>query len=214
MIWLMRRMLVMWAMLSVICAGVVLIGRLNRAPDRLRMVGFELCDTGPCFRAIKAGTLWEEVKQHYPDTTADGHEILIVPVGYDGIDSIRFVASTGTPRKVMLMMIGGQAYNSQPFTAGEIVKRFGFPCRVVLLSRSDVLDLMIFAYPGTAFEIYVGNYDGKSEPRLEPKSPLRAFWFSSITCNSPIDRFTSHWRGFISSEVYEARNRRTLGVTP
>jgi hypothetical protein len=44
MVWLLRRTLVLWVGLTVICSAIMLIARLNRAPTRLQALGFGVCD--------------------------------------------------------------------------------------------------------------------------------------------------------------------------
>jgi hypothetical protein len=47
--WLLRRVLALWLILAVMFAATLLIARLNRTPNTLQALGFDLCDGEPCF---------------------------------------------------------------------------------------------------------------------------------------------------------------------
>jgi hypothetical protein len=47
MLWLLRRILVVWAIMTLMYAVVAVSVRLNRVPDRLQALGFGVCDGEP-----------------------------------------------------------------------------------------------------------------------------------------------------------------------
>src|SRR5262245_22764828 len=65
--WMIRRVVVSVAMLVMIFAGTVLIGRSNHAPSRLEALGFDVCASEPCFRGIKVGTDWKTANARVPE---------------------------------------------------------------------------------------------------------------------------------------------------
>jgi hypothetical protein len=64
--WLIRRTIVVWLILLVMCGAVALVVRLNREPGPLEALGFDACDGEPCFRSIKVGMDWVEASQRLP----------------------------------------------------------------------------------------------------------------------------------------------------
>jgi hypothetical protein len=64
-------MLIVWVCLTVLCTAVVLVGRLNRSPDRLQSMGFGTCDGVPCFLGVNIGTHWAEALHRIPNLVDD-----------------------------------------------------------------------------------------------------------------------------------------------
>src|SRR5579871_3583374 len=63
MMWLIRRLLIIWLTLAVICAGVLLAGRRNAGSPVLRTLGFDVCEGKPCYKGIKPGMEWASAQR-------------------------------------------------------------------------------------------------------------------------------------------------------
>src|SRR5258707_15320662 len=86
MIWVIKRVLVLWLTLAAICAAVIGMGRLNPAPDVLQTLGFAVCDGDPCFRGIKVGMTWDDAQRNWPPASgvndpSNNYTMAIVPSG-------------------------------------------------------------------------------------------------------------------------------------
>jgi hypothetical protein len=66
------RIVALWLSLVAMCGAIVVTVRLNRTPDRLQTLGFDVCDGEPCFRGITLGMAWEEVRRRLPDAFEGG----------------------------------------------------------------------------------------------------------------------------------------------
>jgi hypothetical protein len=229
---LLERVIAIWVVFASFSAGVVLIARANHEPDRLQALGFDVCDGEPCFRGITLGMAWKEVRRRLPDTFEIGdppYQYVEVPIGMTDIKSVRiFSSEDGKTAKLIFVdanVPGYAIYAYLPISAGEIVARYGTPCRTLLLSAAGGRDQMHMIYP--KLKIVTSIVDrrlvitGQPSPfRLQVDSYVLSFTVSSekgyATCEQPVGEkngpLLGYWRGFTSPEIYEARNRRTFAV--
>src|SRR5437762_2570935 len=80
MMWVIKRVLVLWLVLAAICAAVIVVGRLNPAPDVLQTLGFSMCEGDPCYRGIKPSMDWNEAISQWPTvgTVSDPSDTYVI----------------------------------------------------------------------------------------------------------------------------------------
>src|SRR5688572_23445239 len=130
--WLVRRVSLISAVLLIIAVGVVVIARVNRSPNRLQALGFDVCEGEPCWRGIRPGMDWETVRNMFPNarigTYAEGQPYLMIDTASED-SSHAYVYSDGAS-------VGRIVFWRDHFplliTPGEIVARYGSPRCLVL----------------------------------------------------------------------------------
>jgi hypothetical protein len=208
--WLVRRALGVGLILIAICAGTVLVARANGGQDRLQAMGFGACDGEPCFRGIKVGMRWSEAKRVSPDASEIG---LPIVVNFDGMDEtvVVYNYSSGDGKTVLGTILETNSFNTR-LSVADAVRHFGPPCRVELdndyLGRSGA----VLIYPRLKSRVFVVGF------RFSLDSTLYMINISepidTDPCSGVESEYSGPWRGFTSGEVYLARNRRALGMTP
>lgn len=212
--WLVHRILIIWLALIVIFVGVVGIARLNRTPDTLQALGFDVCDGEPCFRGIKPGTDWAKVQSLLP-TVVRERSFLVLPVNAEGIKSVVFERGTDGERTVgLIALTSAKPQKEYPFTPGAMISRFGPPCRVQFFEIDNLLMAVYLVYP-TMVVTFPNWASSNRQPspdfRFRLDTPAYEFWIkmgSPETCQLATERFGT-WQGFTTASVYYARYRRT-----
>jgi hypothetical protein len=202
---LMRRVVVMWLVLSVLSASVVVVARLNRVPSRLQAFGFDLCAGEPCWRGLKPGISVDALRSAFPDFNAN--------LGILNLRQGRWSVSaevSGNRAIVQYMYVSILRPNpSLPVGAGEIVERFGAPCGIGL----D--ETLVMIYPTMSVQFARRSLSNPGDKRLELNSSPYMIMMrgtpnsSSDDCFWPDARYGIYpWQGFTSVEKYLAPVRR------
>jgi hypothetical protein len=210
--WLVRRAFVVWLILVVICAGVVGIVRVNGGQDRLQAMGFGVCDGEPCWQGIRVGMDWEEAERL-------GHDaVQIRPRMYFGFSTVTEsinvqIDPTENGKSVLGIALEVSSIAPQlSITTADIIRLFGSPCLIAMYDDFPDIQYSMFIYP----QLQAGFYLRSS--RLQLDSPVGWVTISKPTePNACMDRKrdqNSSWRGFTTVQIYSARNRRALGLTP
>ncbi|MEP7287508.1 MAG: hypothetical protein ABI947_17255 [Chloroflexota bacterium] len=221
MIWLLRRVLILELILAGVCGAVVLIAQQNHTPDLLQRLDFGVCDGEPCWRGIKPGMAWDKVQNY--DLMLDGKSRQYA-VHLPPISGIRFDPDE-REAKISGITIEFDSGPALPLTLGEVITRYGSPCRVVmnlnLISASSKttfywIDLL---YP--TMQLSFSSEDGAGSGfRLRPESQI--VFFQLITEDNPnrvgtcgdLSENEGSWYGFTSVEKYLARFAQTQANVP
>jgi hypothetical protein len=207
--WLIRRTVGIVLILSAICAGVVGIVRANGGQDRLQAMGFGVCDGEPCFRGIRVGMPWSEAQRLSLDATESGPPIDFV-IDENGKNTPVSVYPSDDGKTVLGIVLNVRSLYP-PLSAADIVLHYGYPCRVEYIASSTGGGA-ILVFPKLKSSINLPDF------RLSLDSSVAAIPISesrdSNPCSDGKREERGPWRGFTSAEVYLARNRSALGVTP
>jgi hypothetical protein len=200
---------VVWLILIVICAGVVGIVRANGGQDRLAALGFGVCDGEPCFRGLKVGMDWSETQRLIPEATKIGPPITFV--FNDGDEKVAVLIYPSSDEKTVWWINLETSPLSSGISAADTIQRFGFPCGV-MLDLDPGFSPFLLIYRNTMAEF-------KLQPmRLSLESPIGALQIrapdSPVVCPTYTHMAYGPWYGFTSMEVYLARNRRMMSLTP
>jgi hypothetical protein len=205
----------MWTILSVFFAGTVLIARGNREPGPLQALGFGLCDGEPCWRGIKPGIDWSEVRKRFPAITYDG-EYFVLPLNTAEIQEVVFQPS---PDATKLDEITLRLFRAPPTLLGELVALYGRPCRISFPDLYKTRLMIDFVYPKLLVRYDDPVTANRLNGRLESHIPLHDFPVSEIRIVDDAPMFCRRmfedrgpWQGFASFSTYIARNRRALGA--
>ncbi len=211
--WLLRRVLVMWLMLVIVCIGGVAVGRLDHTPNTLQELGFGLCDGEACFRGIKLGTDWQTVHRVLPQA-AKSYSVLELLIRPDTMRIVRVgVEAPGVNVKYINIeaVDANQPLRLTSITAGNIIAQYGAPCRLYLTYMGADPFQMVFIYPTLVVSAYVvGDHPRDAGSlRLQPNSPLGNFSITKVTyygdCEHGPLAVGGDWQGFTSPAVYRAR---------
>jgi hypothetical protein len=212
MLWLMRRILMMWVALALISATVLLIARVNHAPNRLQALGFDVCDGEPCFRGIKPGMDWAEIPKRLPSVKYDGR-FLVLTVNRMDIQRVLFQPSTDNA-KVEAIHFGPEKMKVYPITPGAMVARYGPPCHINLVEMNSRLLAFETRYPGILVRYGNAGDPTRVDVRLQFNMPAYEFQLTELkpTLCKGISTNSGLWHGFASANMYHARNRRALAT--
>jgi hypothetical protein len=212
--WVIRRLLVIWLMMSIFCAAVVVLGRLDHTPSELQALGFDVCDGEPCFRGIKVGTDWTKVQRLFPNGVLDKgylqialnmvitHDIVIHQSrDHRTVDAIAVTTNAA-----------GEAFS---FSAADVIAQYGAPCRAYVEYTDSIPGVMIMIYPKMMTRIDMNDDD--YDYRLRLNSPTWDFAIIAEgdnigTCNDPTSEDFGPWRGFTSAVEYRRLNLLDLGA--
>jgi hypothetical protein len=210
--WLLRRVLTLWLVLAVTFAAVLLIVRLNRTPDALQALSFDLCDGEPCFRGIKLGSDWTDVRSVFPEAQDDKDTLMVLR--NDGA----FISLFSDNGRVFAIEAVYPLGGIHPAGVGEIISRYGWPCRLVMLDYNGLYPTMRLIYPKlqVRIETLIGGQSNPTEYRQQVNPPIMGLYITTDdsygTCSSPTSTGTGPWRGFTSAEIYISRNRRDFAI--
>jgi hypothetical protein len=206
--WLLRHVLALWLLLTVTFVAALLVARLNRTPDALQVVGFDVWDGEPCFSGIKLGMDLEKARRMVPEANIEHEIYLQVPIERKGVQAITMSALRDEKLINGISMI----YSTDglyPFTAGEVIARFGPPCRLVLQSEEDKAQTAVLIYP--SLKVFVTIYPYRQHDyRLLLNSPIDLFMIETQLddiCKTT-DTIIHPWQGFRASRIYELRSCR------
>jgi hypothetical protein len=196
--WLLKRALLLWLALIALCAAGVGIGKLDRAPDALQTLGFDVCDGEPCFRGIKPGMSWEEVQKRFPNAVSDG-EYLSLPVNTANVRVYNFSNKTSA-----IIIV-----NENPIELQEVLRWFGPPCAVLLFAPNATL----WIYPKLYIAIEPSRPDRFSTRFLfTPNSSVREIGLNNVdlysSCDAAFSEGSGQWHGFTYTDIYQSRYRR------
>jgi hypothetical protein len=205
--WLVRRVLVLWVIMLVLCGAVALLVRLNREPGPLQALGFDMCDGEPCWRGIKPGTDWEEARSRIPDLVIDDVPerrykatlALTIPLPEPVIvtekDGSRVEKLGGpVPRPKPLYLVADQdgktvealwfeRLHLEPHsvTLGNVVAKYGPPCKVEINRLTSPWIVRLFYsrfYAQTMVEVYVNRRTGdRTRVRFQIDQPVLVVGF-------------------------------------
>jgi hypothetical protein len=203
-VWLVRRVIALILVLVVLCAGVVMITRLNPTPSRLQALGFDVCDGEPCWRGIKPGMDGTFLRSKLPNLGRSGGDLEEAKDG--SVVSVVFSDTASTIDSVSLF--SGDITFSLPITIGDIVGQLGTPCRAFNPQR-QIIHLI---YRTLTISIYMDN---SADPRLEANSPPYIISLNRGGFLGGCSRASSSekWHGLTSVAVYEAHFRRAKRST-
>jgi hypothetical protein len=207
--WLVRRAMVMWVILIVICAGVIGIMRANAGQDKLQAFGFEMCNGEPCFRGIKVGMPWSEALRLSQDATEVGPPIVFdfSKVG-EGVDVAIYPSDNKKAVEAIILATSRTYYR---LLAKDIVQHFGNPCRVELKGDRNGVYGAELVYPRLKAGVLLQEF------RIATDSKVWAItiknYYESDACFGPPELQVDSWHGFTSVDMYVAPHRRALGLT-
>jgi hypothetical protein len=210
--WLLRRVLALWVILAVAFAAVLLVARLNRTPDALQVLGFDVCDGEPCFRGIKLGTDWTQARGTFPEAKETTNALVVY------LNTEEYISLYSDNGKVGLITAEYALVRLHPVDVGEIISRYGWPCRLVIVDYNGIYPIMYLLYPKLRVRIYtfIGDESNPTEYRQQVNSPVTELYVTTEdlygTCSSPTSEFSGPWRGFTSAEIYLSRNRRDSAI--
>jgi len=197
--WLLKRVLLIWLMLIVLCAAGIEIGKLNRTPDSLQTLRFDICDGEPCFQGIKLGMSWEEARKELPEAILHQGD-LVLPMSPDYVAARIVPSSDGTTVDQIIIDNVGLL----PTTVGEILVRNGNPCRVYVDHST-----MELVFP--LLEVIVtGDYAAPYFHLQSNTSPyiIRISKYANERCYAPASKNLGAWQGFTSIGEYLTRYRK------
>ena len=207
MIWVIKRVLVLWLTLAAICGAVIGIGRLNPAPDVLQTLGFGVCDGEPCYRGVKPGMDWAEAKSLFPQVgIAD-------PTGTYNIG----INPSFNGKVVRLIVVESILPHRLPISLGQIIDEYGLPQCLRLLASEGPPHLFFIKYPGLALNVLaaVPTSGIQSDFRLQLESPVMEASITDknnlVDCSEANPAQFDSWHGFASVEVYYAHFLREPG---
>jgi hypothetical protein len=200
--WLVRRVLVLWLIMLVLCRAVALLVRLNREPWPLQALGFDMCDGEPCWRGIKVGTAWEEAHRVFPNLENGKYRETVNGIRTD-------VQLSNQPLVGSFINLNVENSKSLPVTAAEIVAQLGYPCGVTLLPNPPHLDLH---YPSLVIRFFGRPQANLSQSRLQMNTSPKSIQFvlslgsdAFGVCRGRPNFTSGSWQGFTSFDTYQAR---------
>jgi hypothetical protein len=209
--WLLRRVGLISAVLLIVAVGVVVIARLDRASDRLLALGFDLCDGEPCWRGIKPGMPWNKAIEMsaYAKLYAQGPNLEQEHAGSSVI-----VSATIDMASVDRIVLAARSLPYLlPITVGEIVAKYGSPCRVEESydSNGPVLRLM---YPAITAVVPFNPSFRRGVTYVEADTPLTFFYLrksDQVQCSDDAaanpEGWYGVWHGFATNDVYHGRDK-------
>jgi hypothetical protein len=209
--WMIRRTAVIVATLAVICAAVVGIARTNAVPSRLQALGFGVCEGEPCWRGIKVGMRWEEAKRRLPEAIEQyehGLLYLISALKSSEPVTIKMMASDGFVSFISVSQQGAASVFPL-IKAGDIIVRYGPPCRVTIIPINFGPAQLRLHFPTLTIEVY--HPIRSSATRLRVDSGVYSFNVSredNGACERSTDTWIRPWYGFTSLMVYYVRGHR------
>jgi hypothetical protein len=178
--------------------------RLNRTPNQLQALGFDMCGDELCWRGVKPGMTTASLRTRFPDI-----EKTRILENVQGVWTVS-VQLSGDPLIVeTLTMTTYGPKNFLPVTAGEIVEQFGVPCQIA------VGDTVIPIYQTITVWFLTSNLSHSADKRLQVDSSPYVFMMRRKPAN-PFEKClwriglsrTYAWRGFTSVAKYHAPYRR------
>jgi len=174
MIWIIRRLLIIWLIFCVVCAAAIALGRLDHTPTTLQTLGFDTCDGDPCFRGLKPGMDWAKVQTL--SNTSCGNCLEIQTLSLGGTTEIY---PTDDKKYIRFISLSSLALIDKvsSISAGVLLSQYGPPCRVFLqYVAGDEPDSIILIYPN--FEAFVdvvaADSSHSNDPRLRLTSQVTA----------------------------------------
>jgi hypothetical protein len=212
-LWFFRRVLVLLLILFVLAAIVVMNGRRAFVSDPLQAVGFTMCDGDPCFRGIKPGTDWAAVQETFPVT--EDIPYFDHPIGTDNVHHVSIIAADETEKVTDIVVERETRTNPLPFTIGNIITRYGPPCRIYFnYTNATALQSMLMLYPSLTVSIVPNTPNNPSAFRFHSEVPADEFAITSGnadgTCDTPTTRDFGPWQGFTSLDIYRDRYLRAV----
>jgi hypothetical protein len=218
--WFVRRVLIIWFILGLVCVGVVGIARANGMPSRLQALGFDLCGGEPCFRGIKPGAVWTEVSRVLPNVVS-AFPMLEFPINrLDRTSAVFYPSRSGKVVETIELKLGIGLQHG--LTIGDVVARLGQPCRIVFFAGTRGGTIANVTFPGVTLNVFVPMSEAGIY-RLRYDLPINIVWLASndlarAFCNCEQDEAAfqdcNAWNGFTSMAVYHARGKRLNGVSP
>lgn len=219
MMWLIRRLLVVWLTLAVICAGVLLMGRFNAGPPVLQSLGFDVCEGRPCYRGIRPGMEWAKAQGQLASNRASDMLGRASSTGMVGpsaviasdvpIDNIQLFSEGST--MVKAIAVEGLTEQGLPISIGAIIAQYGTPCRLDWYGNDYGPNRVFINYPNLLVfaTIAIQSVDNPADLRLQPDTPVQELWITddgdSRSCGTPVSGTSGPWRGFISVDNYLTR---------
>jgi len=206
--WLLKRALLLWLALIALCAAGVGIGKLDRAPDTLQTLGFDLCDGEPCFRGIKPGMSWAEARRQYPHALVSKGELLLPLNDLDDTELIVRQSADGLTVQ-SLSILSTREHSFVP-----ALVQGNPPCRILLFGGPPRAATLVYPHIGVGI-VFVGNTADPYLNRIKIKLYARTVVIhnSKDACLFPVDNYTGIWHGFASMRTYLNRFRREAAAS-
>lgn len=231
--WLLTRTLMLWLALIALCAVGIWIGKLDRRPDGLQMLGFDRCDGEPCYRGVRLEMDWREAQQRIVDARVESRDhvldpnsaddFLSVPINSGDLENIELTLWKNHRVKRMTV----NAINVLPVTVGEVVTRYGIPCKVTLWHYQPLkyyygakpgFGLITLAYPNLEVGVYVlaSGPQNPNDVRLALDAPVKMFTIlnNELSCRAQSTDVIGTWSGFTTGEVYQRRFADAASLKP
>jgi len=211
--WLLKRTLTACLLMGVFCSAVVVVGRLDYTPSKLKALGIDMCDGEPCFHGIKAGMDWATVQKLFPHGTMEPKYYGVDSV--EGLPPIRFFPSSDRTTVSRIWIVTDMGTPSFSFTAKDVIADYGIPCRVYLLNTARYTSMSVF-YP--KLEVIFGdgvNTTGIHTNSLQWTSPVWEVIISDqsqISCTTSTESYIGRWHGFSDAEDYVRRNLKDMRI--
>jgi hypothetical protein len=213
-----RGVLTIWLILLASGAGVVLVARAGDTRDTLRELGFDLCGGEPCWRGLKPGMPWNNVKGMQLATFTDPRSPNLNYVQWHTNSAVVVFASSDMSVVERVFTATYSPPYRLPITAGQIVAQYGPPCRVEETYGTNGSALRLI-YPAiTAVVPFNGSFQN-GYAYVTPDSPLTFFylWKAQQDLCPSGPRVTpgawyGDWQGFATYDVYHIRSYRTRPI--
>jgi hypothetical protein len=110
----------------------------------------------------------------------------------------------------------------QELTLGDVVTRFGLPCRIVFFEGNKGTTLLNLSFPGVTLNVFIPPNRGEKS-RVRPELTINTLWLAprgSAVAFCKCDRLEATfqdcngWIGFTMREIYHARNKRRIVARP
>jgi hypothetical protein len=207
--WILRRIIVIWLVMCVLCIAAIALGHLDHTPNALQRLGFDVCEGNPCYRGVKLGMSYAKV-------------LKLIGENATNVNDFEFVGLHYSSDQLTVDRISSRTYDRGarlPFRLGDIFVVYGAPNRVYF-ELSDGEGNFVLIYDDMVVE---------TSSKFENPSNSASFriWLDSSIVTLSIDGEiengfiwyqeipdTDPWRGFTSAQIYRERSLRDIGATP
>jgi hypothetical protein len=202
-----RRMILLLSFLFTTCTSVVLVPRLNRAPNRLEVLGFGMCSGDHCWQGIRPGLDWTTARNTFPDGIegdyTEGQSYLMVDMG---VRSGRFATIYSDGTTVERINFRGRW---EPVRLREIILHYGSPRCIEVGRITDVrLIEVAIIYPTLRVSSQIPViYDRGAERHFFTIAPNVRLMEMQLTreadtrCRVTESRFVFPWHGFQAKSI-------------
>jgi hypothetical protein len=211
MMWLIRRVLIVWFTLAAIFTAVLVIGRLHPGPAVLETLGFDVCEGKPCYKGVEPGMDWAQAQRQLSGSVIanPGAYASHVSNPIVAVDNIQIFSEGST--MVKAIAVEGVTQQGLPISVGAIVAQYGPPCRLDWYGNDYGPNRVFINYPSLLVfaTIAIKPIYNPADLRLQPQTPVQELWITddaaNRACNTPVFGASGPWRGSISVDGYLKR---------